>query len=367
MSYKVPFLDLYAQYRTIRTDIDQAIRSVIKNSSFIGGSLVTTFEEDFKAYLGAKYVVGCANGTDSLEILLRAFEVGRGDEVIVPALSWISTSEAVSSVGAKPIFVDIDPITYTIDPKKIEQKISKKTKAIIPVHLYGQPAPMTQIMKIARQHNLIVIEDCAQAHGATYKGKNVGTIGHAGSFSFYPGKNLGAYGDAGAMVTKDKEIALLARRIANHGQLKKHEHLIEGRNSRLDGLQAAILSVKLRHLTTWVEQRRSHADTYRSLITHSAIQLPKEIKNTVHAYHLFVIQVEERDRVRSLVEEKGIETSIHYPRPLPLLAAYSNRKYSLRDYEVSTRATERIISLPMYPEMRKKDIEYVSKVLQEIV
>jgi dTDP-4-amino-4,6-dideoxygalactose transaminase len=367
MSYKVPFLDLNTQYRSIKKDIDRAIQNVIQTSSFIGGTPVATFEEDFKTYVGTKYVVGCANGTDSLEILLRAFGVGRGDEVLVPALSWISTSEAVSSVGAKPVFVDIDPVFYTIDPTKIEQKITKKTKAIIPVHLYGQPASMTPIMKIARAHGLYVIEDCAQAHGGMYKGKHVGTIGHAGSFSFYPGKNLGAYGDAGAMVTKDKEIALLAKRIANHGQLKKHEHIIEGRNSRLDGMQAAILSVKLEYLTKWVEQKRSHAATYRSHITNSAITLPREMRNTMHAYHLFVIQVDNRDKVRTLLEEKGIETSIHYPRPLPLLAAYSHRRFSSREYEVSTRTTDRIISLPMYPELTKKNIQYVCKTLQEII
>lgn len=356
---KIPFVDLHAQYISIKPEIDAAIAAVISTSSYIGGQHVKSFEENFAAFVGAKYCIGCGNGTDALEILLQAVGVGEGDEVLVPANSWISTSEAVSSVGATPVFVDTNPLSYTINPEKIKTSITAKTKVIIPVHLYGQPAPMDEIMAIAREYNVKVIEDCAQAHGALYKNQSVGTFGHAAAFSFYPGKNLGAYGDAGAMVTNDEKIATQARRIANHGQIKKHYHAMEGRNSRLDGLQAAILNVKLKYLTDWVEQRRRGAHHYNSLLEALGIQLPQELPESRHAYHLYVIQVPNRPKVQKYLHAQGIETSVQYPVALPMQPAYEHMHYQPEDFPVAVRQMGHILSLPLYPELSDTQIEYV--------
>src|SRR5579863_8896253 len=271
---KVPFADLYTQYLSIKNDIDRAIETTIRNSSYIGGQAVRDFEAAFAAYVGIDHVIACGNGTDSIEILLQAFGVGKGDEVIVPAISWISTSEAVSTVGATPVFVDIEEEYFTMDPVLLRKAITPRTKAVIPVHLYGQPADMPAIMKIAEAHKLLVIEDCAQAHGAKIAGRTVGTFGHAASFSFYPGKNLGAYGDAGCMATNDPAIAEKARMISQHGQKGKHNHLIEGRNSRLDGLQAAILLAKLPYLGKWTEARIAHTKKYATLLRDAGVCIP---------------------------------------------------------------------------------------------
>jgi len=360
---KVPFVDLKAQYLSIKKEIDQAISTVINETSFVGGKNINRFEENFAAYLGSKYCMSCANGTDSLEILLKAFGIGQGDEVIVPAISWISSSESVSSVSASPVFVDIHPLTYTIDVAKIEEKISSKTKAIIPVHLYGLPAEMDQILAIAKKHKLVVIEDCAQAHGAKYKGKMVGTMGDAGSFSFYPGKNLGAYGDAGAMVTNNAEIAAKCRMIANHGQLEKHNHIIEGRNSRLDGVQAAILNVKLPYLEKWTAARVEHASYYDSLLKDTPFQLPVVAEGNRHVFHLYVIQCDNRELTAEKLKENGIDTAIHYPTPLPLLKAYKDQKNKHTDFKHAASASARILSLPMYPELTKDMVQFVSKAL----
>lgn len=359
MSVRVPFVDLVAQYESIRTEVDAAIAGVISESAYIGGRFVKAFEEDFAGFLGAQYCVGCANGTDSLEILLKALGIGAGDEVIVPANSWISTSEAVTTAGGTPVFVDCDPHYYTIDTEKIEEKISPRTKAIIPVHLYGLPAEMDKIMAIAARHGLKVVEDCAQAHGATYRGRAVGTIGDAGSFSFYPGKNLGAYGDAGCMVTNDPELATRIRMIANHGRLGKFDHMLEGRNSRLDGLQAAILSAKLPHLRRWTELRRSHAAAYDHLLAESGIQLSQALEYSCHVYHLYVVQLSQRDHVRDELAANGIETGIHYPIPLPFLKAYARMGHSRDDFPVVSAASERILSLPMFAELTEQQLEKV--------
>jgi len=360
MSLRIPFVDLLAQYESIRTEVDNAISRVIAESAYIGGRFVKAFEEEFAEFLGTQYCVGCANGTDSLEILLKALEIGAGDEVIVPANSWISTSESVTSVGATPVFVDCNPHYYTIDVEKIEEKISNRTKAIIPVHLYGLPAEMDTVMAIAVQYGLKVIEDCAQAHGATYRGRTVGTIGDAGSFSFYPGKNLGAYGDAGCMVTNDPELATRIRMIANHGRLRKGDHMVEGRNSRLDGLQAAILSAKLPYLHRWTELRRSHAATYDRLLADYDILVPQAPEYSYHVYHLYVIQLSQRDYVRDKLAASGIETGIHYPTPLPLLNAYARMGYSRNDFPVVSTASERILSLPMFAELTVQQLEHVA-------
>lgn len=359
----IPFVDLHRQYISIKEEIDNAINDVIQNTAFIGGKKIADFEEDFAKWLGIKFCVGCANGTDSIEILLQSMGIGVGDEVIVPAVSWISTSEAVSSIGATPIFVDIDPITYTIDIDKIEVAITNKTKAIIPVHLYGHPADMLTIMTIAKKHNLKVLEDCAQAHGASINGQYVGTFGDAASFSFYPGKNLGAYGDAGGMVTNNVEIAKKARQISNHGQEGKHNHLIEGRNSRLDGLQAAILNVKLPYLSKWVKDRNEVGKNYLKSINTSKIGLPSVNEGCVHAWHLFVIQSENRDQLKKYLLENGVESAIHYPTALPFLKCYENGNFKASDYPIAFEFTKKILSIPMFPELNKDEQDNVINLL----
>jgi dTDP-4-amino-4,6-dideoxygalactose transaminase len=360
---KIPFVDLKAQYLAIKTEIDTAIENVITETAFIGGKYVKEFEKLFSEYSNLEHVVACANGTDSLEILLKAYGIGPGDDVIVPAVSWISTSECVSSTGATPVFVDIDPVYYTIDSTLIERKITARTKAILPVHLYGNPADMNEIMLIAKKHNLIVIEDCAQAHGAEINGKLVGTFGHAASFSFYPGKNLGAYGDAGAIATNDKTIADKCRMIANHGQLEKHKHLMEGRNSRMDGIQGAILSVKIKHIETWTQKRIELAEYYTSLFKDTNVITPRVKDNYKHVFHLYVIFLENRDDLKKKLELSGIETAIHYPVALPFLDAYKGNNYAEKDFPIAVDFTAKILSLPIYPELRK---EMAVEVVEEI-
>ena len=363
---KIPFVDLKAQYNSIKPEIDAAIASVIADTAFIGGSsnkYVTTFEKQFADFLGVKHVIGCANGTDSIEILLEAYNIKSGDEVIVPALSWISTSEAVGRVGAKPVFIDICEDTLLMNTELIEAKINAKTKAIIPVHLYGNAVNMEAIMELAAKHNLIVIEDCAQAHEANYKGKLVGTFGHASSFSFYPGKNLGAYGDAGCITTNSDNIAATCRMIANHGQPEKHNHVIEGRNSRLDGIHAAILSVKLKYLSNWNNLRIEHAKHLNSLLDNTKFICPVVNKNAKHVFHLYVIQHLRRDELKKYLTEKQIETAIHYPCALPFLKAYSKWGYQPSDFPVAHHATQKILSLPMYPELTSEQINYLAETL----
>ncbi len=365
---KVPFVDLYSQYQIIKPEIDKAIADVIAETAFISGKYAVKFENEFASFLGIKHVMSCANGTDSLEILLTAFDIGEGDEVIVPANSWISTSESITTIGAKVVFVDCDPVTNTIDVNLIESKITTNTKVIIPVHLYGCPADLDPIMELALKHNLVVIEDCAQAHGAEYKGKMIGTIGHASSFSFYPGKNLGAYGDAGCMATNLDEIAKRSRMIANHGRLGKHDHGIEGRNSRLDGIQAAILSAKLPHLHDWTASRIANAILYRKLLAEvKGIELPVIPKEYKHVFHLFVIKVDNRNAVQDYLNAKGIETGIHYPIALPLLQAYQYMHHQVSDFPVAAHQMHQILSLPMYAELTHEQIHYVCDTLKEAV
>jgi dTDP-4-amino-4,6-dideoxygalactose transaminase len=348
---KVPFVDLYAQYLTIKKDIDLAIETTIRNSSYIGGQAVKDFETGFATYVGVDHVVACGNGTDSIEILLQAFGIGKGDEVIVPAISWISTSEAVSSVGATPVFVDIEKEYFTLDPVLVAKAITPKTKAIIPVHLYGQPSDMPSIMKIAQDHHLVVIEDCAQSHGAKIGGRTVGTWGHASSFSFYPGKNLGAYGDAGCMATNDVVIAEKARMIAQHGQKGKHNHIMEGRNSRLDGLQAAILLAKLPHLEKWTEARIAATKKYDCLLQHAGVILPPTRAGARHVFHLYVIRTEGREQLQAALTEAGVETAIHYPTALPFLPCYRDRGLKPTDFPVAHCYQKSILSLPLFPEL----------------
>jgi len=334
----VPFADLYAQYLTIKKEIDEAIAATIRQSSYIGGQAVKDFEHAFAAYLGIGQVIACGNGTDSIEILLKAYGIGEGDEVIVPAISWISTSEAVSSVGATPVFVDIEKDYFTLDPALVAKAI----------------------MKIAAAHRLVVIEDCAQAHGARIAGQTAGTIGHASSFSFYPGKNLGAYGDAGCMATNDPAIAEKARMISQHGQMGKHNHLIEGRNSRLDGLQAAILLAKLPHLEKWTEARIAIAKKYELLLRDAGVETPVIRAGARHVFHLYVIRTEERDRLQEQLTAAGVETAIHYPTALPFLPCYRHREFKPGDFPSAHAAQGTILSLPIFPELSDDAMAYVA-------
>lgn len=319
----IKFLDLYSQYKSIQPEIDQAISSVIAQSAYIGGEAAEQFERDFASFQQAHYCVGVGNGTDAIEIVLEAFGFEPGSEIIVPANSFIASSEAVTRSGYKVVFADVDPVTYTIDPADVRSRVTSRTAAIIAVHLYGHPCDMDALLRLAAEFDLKVIEDCAQAHGAEFKGARVGAIGDAGTFSFYPGKNLGAYGDGGAITTNDPDLARQCRMIANHGRIDKYDHQFEGRNSRLDGLQAAILSVKLKHLDRWIDQRNRVAAFYlEELKNVDGIVLPTIADQCRHAFHLFVVRSASRDALAEFLKDKGIQTGVHYPIALPKLAAY---------------------------------------------
>jgi dTDP-4-amino-4,6-dideoxygalactose transaminase len=360
-------VDLQAQYRSIKNEIDQAIASVISDAGFVGGKYVKQFEEEFASFCMAKHCVGVGNGTDALFIALRSLGVGKGDEVITAANSFIATSEAITMAGAKVVFVDCDPRTYNIDTKKISSIITPRTKAIIPVHLYGQPADLTALQTIAREHGFLLVEDAAQAHGAEFEGKRVGTFGDIACFSFYPGKNLGAYGDGGAIVTNSEELAMKCRMIGNHGRVKKYDHEFEGVNSRLDGLQAAILNVKLRHLEEWTKKRREIAHRYNEFLKNSEARTPVEAAGVKHIYHLYVVRIPQRDAVQAALKTKGIETGIHYPVPLPHLQAYRYLGHTPDDFPVTTQYSKEILSLPMYPELSEAQVEYVCRELKEAI
>lgn len=364
----IPFVDLKAQYRTIKPEIDAAIEEIISNTAFIGGKAVTSFEAEFAEYIGVPHCVGVANGTDAIEIALRALRVGRGDEVIVPANTFIATSEAVTSAGATVVFADSEPDHYTLDVEDLRRKINPRTKAVIPVHLYGHPADMDPIMEIASQHNLLVIEDTSQAQGALYKGRKVGSIGDASTYSFYPGKNLGAYGDAGAIIFKDAGAAEFARTYGSHGSLVKYHHIMEGRNSRLDGLQAAVLSVKLRHLDEWGAARLRNARLYNELLADvEGIVTPRIADYATPVFHLYVIRVADRDGVARELAARGISTAIHYPIALPALEAYNHLGHRPEDFPVAIGQMGELLSLPMYPELNEEMIRYVADALKQIV
>ena len=362
----IPFVDLKAQYDSIKDEIDEAIQNVLNNTSFIMGEELKKFEEEFARFCNVKYAIGVANGSDALILALRACGIGEGDEVITVSHTFIATAEAISNVGGKVVFVDIDPKTYTIDTSKIEGKISNKTKAIIPVHLYGQPANMDPIMRLAKKYNLKVIEDAAQAHGAEYKEEKVGSIGDVGCFSFYPGKNLGAYGDAGMVVTNNEEIAEGIKLLRNHGRInKKYEHEIEAYSSRLDNLQATILRVKLKYLNKWNDMRRKNAKRYNKLLSEmDDIIVPYEADYSKHVYHLYVIRAEGRDKLREELKSKGIATGIHYPIPLHLQPAYNYLGYKRGDFPVTEKASQEILSLPMFAELSDEQIEEIVKLIK---
>ena len=363
---KIPFVDLKTQYASIKEDVDEAIANVISEAAFIKGKYAKNFEQNFANYIGIKYCIGVGNGTDALFIALKVLGIGEGDEVITAVNSFIATSEAITMTGAKVVFVDCNRDTYNIDVNKIEAAVTDKTKAIIPVHLYGQSADMDKILMIARNRNLFVVEDAAQAHGAKYKGKNVGTFGNCACFSFFPGKNLGAYGDAGAIVTDNDEFAVRARMFANHGRKEKYNHEFEGVNSRLDGLQAAILDVKLKHLEKWLERRRTIAKMYDEGLK-GIVVTPSVLQDVGHVYHLYVIRVKNRDRIRTILAEKGISTGIHYPIPLPFLKAYEYLDCKPSDFPVAYSQKDELLSLPIHGDMTDEQVEYVIEKLEEAV
>jgi len=356
---KIPFVDLHAQYLSIKPQIDAAIAEVIAQSSFIRGPHVDGFEKAWAQTLGVKHCVSCANGTDALYIAMRGLGVKAGDEVITTAHSWISTSETITQAGARVVFCDTDHDTFNIDPAQIESKITPRTVGIIPVHLYGQPADMGAIMAIARKHKLWVIEDCAQAHLARYKGQLVGTFGNAATFSFYPGKNLGAYGDAGGIVTNDDPLADWMTTFARHGG--KGEHVMEGINSRMDGLQGAVLQVKLPHLQAWTDARRRVAARYNELLKGIGdIITPKVAADRDHVYHLYVIRTEKRDALKKHLTDAGIATVLNYPKALPFYPAYSYLGHSPKEFRAAYANQSRILSLPIYPEISDEMIGYVA-------
>lgn len=365
MNTPVPFADLHAQYLSIQGEIDAAIAEVIRTSAFVRGPQVTRFEEAFAAAIGTRHCVSCANGTDSLYIAMHALGLRPGDEVLVPAHSWISTSETVTQAGGKPVFCDTDPATYTIDPAQVEARITPRTVGIIPVHLYGQPADMGALMAIAGKHNLWVLEDCAQAHLARFEGQQVGTFGHAASFSFYPGKNLGAMGDAGAVLTNDPALAERMAMFARHGGLCKGDHRIEGINSRMDGLQAAILGVKLPHLQGWTHRRQALARRYGELLHGAAgLTLPQVAPGREPAWHLYVVQHEQRDHLARHLAAQGIQTVVNYPVALPFLPAYARFGHQAGDFPVAHRHQTRVLSLPLFPEMSPSQLERVAEALR---
>lgn len=356
---KINMANLNKQHEMIRSEIDAAIKEVIDDSQFIMGQKVLDFEEQFAIFSGAKYAIGMASGTGALHSALLALDIGKGDEVITVPFTFAATVETIYPTAAKPVFVDIESESFNIDPSLLEEKITSKTKAIMPVHLYGQMADMKPIMEIAEKHQLYVIEDAAQAHGATYFDDQAGTMGDIGTFSFYPGKNLGAMGDAGACVTNDLELNHKIRLISNHGQDTKYEHKIVGYNYRLDSIQAAILSVKLKYLSEWNSRRSEIANQYNEKLSGTGLKLPSEVEGRRHSWHQFVIRTSKRDELAEALAESGIATAIHYPIPLHLQPSFRYLGYTEGDFPVSEKCGKEVLSLPLYPELSPDDIELI--------
>lgn len=361
---KQPLIDLQLQYQSIKPEVDNAIQKVLNRSDFILGKEVKEFEEAISRYLGVRYAVGVASGTDALKIALQALDIGLGDEVITTPFTFIATGESIHQAGAKQVFADIDPKTLNISPQEIKKKISSKTKAIIPVHLYGQPAEMDEIISLTRNKRISIIEDCAQAMGAGYKGKKAGAIGTVGCFSFFPGKNLGCYGDGGLVTTNDENVAERARKIRNHGSKSKYEHIMPGYNSRLDTIQAAILLVKLKHLDEWNERRRRHAQAYRDGLAPRGFSFPEGNSHSTTSMNYFTFIVEKgRDALRQYLTEQEIASGIYYPISLHLQKVFDFLGYKKGDFPVSEDLQDRILSLPMYPELTTSQIQHIIEVI----
>lgn len=357
----VPFLDLKAQYVAIAGEIDDAIRQVIERTAFSGGPFVSAFEEQFAAFCQCKHSIGVGSGTEALWLALAALDVGPGDEVITVPNSFIATAEAISFCGATPVFVDVDSESQTLNPALLEGAITERTKAIIPVHLFGQMADMGPIMEIARRHNLFVVEDACQAHGAQYNGKPAGSIGDLGCFSFYPGKNLGAYGEAGGVVTNSDELNDRIKMVRDHGQSKKYHHTMVGWNGRMDGIQGAILSVKLKYLPSWNDARRKNAQVYsRRLSSMDGVTPPREMDYACHIYHVYAVKAKNRDSLMEALNGEGIGCGIHYPVPIHLQNAYRGMGLGKGSFPVAEKCAEEIISLPMFPELTEEQIHFVA-------
>ncbi|MEQ1545108.1 DegT/DnrJ/EryC1/StrS family aminotransferase [Methyloglobulus sp.] len=355
----IPFVDLKAQYASIKDEVNTAIQHVLETCQFTLGSEVAAFEEEFSTYCSAEYGIGVNTGTSALHLALLAAGIGPGDEVITVPFTFVATVASIYYAGAKTVFVDIDPQTFTMDVKAIEGAITERTKAIIPVHLYGQPADMDPILEIAKRHNLVVIEDAAQAHGAEYKGKRVGSLGDMGCFSFYPGKNLGAYGEGGMVVTNNPEYTRTIRMLRDWGAEKKYHHVLKGYNFRLEGIQGAVLRVKLKYLEEWTEARRTAAGHYNQLLANTGILTPKEMSYARHVYHVYAIRTKSRSEWQEALNAKEVQTGIHYPIPVHLLPAYSDLGYVAGDFPHSEQASNEVLSLPMFAELTPTQREEV--------
>jgi dTDP-4-amino-4,6-dideoxygalactose transaminase len=365
---KVPFLDLKVQYESIKEEIATAVQEVMNATAFAGGPFVKKFEAEFAQFCQTEQAVGVSSGTSALWLALRALGVSPGDEVITTPNTFIATAEAISFCGATPVFVDVDELSYNLDPALLESAITPRTKAIIPVHLFGQMADMDAIMEIARRHNLYVIEDACQAHGAEYKGRRAGSMGDLGCFSFYPGKNLGAYGEAGAVVTNRKDLADKIRMIRDHGQAKKYYHDVVGWNARMDGIQAAVLNVKLKHIEKWTEMRRQNAMLYNELLKNiEDVITPVEMAGARHVYHLYALRAAERENLIEYLKERDIHCGIHYPVPLHLQQAYRFLGYNKGDFPVAEKSSAEFVSLPMYPELSREQIEFVVSEIKQFI
>ncbi|MCK6616987.1 MAG: DegT/DnrJ/EryC1/StrS family aminotransferase [Cyclobacteriaceae bacterium] len=363
---RIPFFDLQRQYQSIKTEIDEAINHVFTASRFIGGTPVANFEKQFAEYIGVPHCISTGNGTDALFLILKALDLPPGSEVIVPAWGCIASAEPVALAGLNLVFCDVDPNYYTLTPETVQKKITSKTKAVMAVHLYGQMAPVHALKEICDRHNIFLIEDCAQAHGATENGTMAGTTGVASAFSFYPTKNLGAYGDAGCVLTYDPQLAERIRRLANHGALQKDDHLMEGTNSRMDTLQAAFLSVKLGHLKEWNKRRNQIAWQYTYTLKKVAgLTLPQIRPGTTHTFHIYCLRTRLRDALKKFLDEKGIETAIHYPLGLPSTAAYRNFGHKPTDFPVTHALQHEVLSLPVFPELTTEEVTFVCSTLSD--
>jgi dTDP-4-amino-4,6-dideoxygalactose transaminase len=364
---KVQYLDLKAQYQSIKPEIDAAISKVLESCQFVLGPEVAGFEQEFAAYCGATECIAMNSGTSALHLALLAAGVGPGDEVITVPFTFVASVSAVTYAGARPVLVDIDPRSFTMDPAAIEAAITPRTKAILPVHLYGQSADMDPIMEIARRHGLVVIEDAAQAHGAKYKGRPVGSIGDMACFSFYPGKNLGAYGEGGAVTTSNPEYARTMRMLRDWGQDRKYHHILRGFNYRMEGFQGAILRVKLRHLDAWTEARRTVVAQYNDLLADSGVETPTEMPWGRHVYHVYTLRTEDRDGLQASLQAEGIQTGIHYPVPAHLQPAYADLGYGRGAFPQSEAASQQVLSLPLYPEISSQSVAEVAGAVKKAV
>jgi dTDP-4-amino-4,6-dideoxygalactose transaminase len=361
----IPFLDLKKQYASIKPEIDAAVFRILESSQYVLGDEVAGFERDFAAYCGTKHAIAVNTGTSALHLSLIAAGVGPGDEVITIPFTFVATVSAICYTGARPVFVDIEPRSFTMDVSQIEKAITPRTKAILPVHLYGQMADMDAIMEIARRHNLVVIEDACQAHGAEYNGRRSGSIGAMGCFSFYPGKNLGAYGEGGAVVTSDDEAAKKIRMLRDWGQEKRYHHVLKGFNYRMEGFQGAILRVKLRYLEQWTEARRARAREYDSSLAGSAVQTPEQLAGRRHVYHIYAVRTPERDALQQSLQADGVQTGLHYPIPVHLQEAHADLGHKVGDFPQSEAAAREVLSLPMFPEMTTTQVETVAAAVRQ--